>query len=406
MVLKNKNILLGVTGSISIYKALELIRLYIKAGANVKVIMTSSAKKFITPLSFETISRNTILDDLNEDWSTNTNNNHIAIGKWADIFVIAPCTANTINKLAYGVADTILTQSMLAYPGIKLLAPAANTNMLHCVITQDNLQLLEKANYKFVQTSSKELACQDVGDGALADIETIFHQTIRELYKDSYWEDREVVLNGGASIEKIDDVRYISNFSSGKMANSLALSLYYKGANVHYVKFANVNFNHSHFIKTYQVTNTKESLQVSLDIVDNITTNKKPYFFGVAAISDYIVKDSAKGKLKKSQLGENWSLDLVQNIDILSSLQDKEIYKIGFKAEYDEKKGKNNAMDALKNKNLDAICLNFLTKNNFGSETNEIEVIQKEDSVKLEKASKLDIANSILQILQKKHNGN
>ena len=151
--LENKNILVGVSGSIAIYKSLELIRLYIKAGANVRVIMTEAAKKFISPLTFETLSQNKVLDESSEDWSTDTPNNHIAIGKWSDIFVIAPATANTINKLSNGIADNILTQTALAYPRIKLIAPAANTNMIQNPLTKASLKMLKLCNFKLIDTT-------------------------------------------------------------------------------------------------------------------------------------------------------------------------------------------------------------------------------------------------------------
>jgi len=187
--LENKNILVAVTGSIAIYKTLELIRLYIKAGANVKVIMTASAKKFITPLTFETLSQNTVLDDTNEDWSND--HNHIKITQWADLFVIAPATANTIAKLANAIADNILLQVALAYPGIKLLCPAANTNMMNNPLTKASLKMLKLCNFKMIDTTTKELACKDIGDGAMADVENIFHTSCSELLKDRYWKDRK-----------------------------------------------------------------------------------------------------------------------------------------------------------------------------------------------------------------------
>lgn len=405
MVLKNKNILLGVTGSISVYKAIELTRLYVKAGANVKIIMTDSAKKFVTPLTFETISRNYILDNDNEDWSTHTKDNHINIGKWADIFVIAPATANTINKLAFGIADNILTQTALAYNGIKLIAPAANTNMLKASTTQESLSLLKKANYKFVETISKELACQDVGDGALADIDMIYHRTIRELYKDDYWINRQVVINGGASIEKIDDVRFISNFSSGKMASALALALYYKGADINFIRFSNFEFKYHSFINNIKVEDTKESFGITHKLlIESKSALKKPYFFGVAAISDYIVDKPFKGKLKKTSLGEKWNIELTQNIDILDSIKDYPIYKIGFKAESDVKNAEQNAKNALVDKKLDAICLNNIVQNNFGSQTTAITLITNNNIISLERDDKLNISLNLLNQFKELYN--
>ena len=161
MLLKNKKILVAVTGSIAIYKTLDLIRLYIKAGAIVRVIMSDAAKKFINPITFEAISQNKVLDETTENWDKAQDYNHIDIGKWSDIFVIAPASANTINSLANGLANNFLLQTALAYPRMKLIAPAANTNMLKNPITQSSLKMLKLCNYEIVSSVTKELVCKD-----------------------------------------------------------------------------------------------------------------------------------------------------------------------------------------------------------------------------------------------------
>jgi len=416
MILNNKNILVGVTGSIAIYKTLELVRLYVKAGANVRVIMTESSKKFISPLAFETISQAEILDDTNEKWTKDSILNHIAIGKWADIFVVAPVTANTINKLSNGIADNILLQTLLAYSRIKLLCPAANTNMIENPITKASFKMLTLCNFKVVPSVSKELACRDIGNGAMAEVEDIFDATARELLKNSYWEDRKVVLNGGATIEKIDDVRFISNFSSGKMATALATALYYRGADVCLVGSSDFKVpSDIHIIKT---TSTKEMQGYLIDCIrvakkgklssatlmdsSNITLiQKKPYFFGVAAVSDYVPMYPQNGKLKKDDLGDSWSLALKKNIDILESLPKDEIYSIGFKAEMDHSNAKSNGLKMLVNKKLDGVCLNILDENNtFGSDLNTIEFLYGENSF-IVSGTKLDISFEMLENIQK-----
>ena len=413
--LENKNILVAVTGSIAVYKTLELIRLYKKAGANVKVIMTSSSKKFISPLTFETISQNTILDDTNEDWSTDTINNHIAIGKWANLFVLAPVTANTINKLSNGIADNILLQVALAYPGIKLLCPAANTNMMHNPLTKASLKMLKLCNFKMIDTTTKELACKDIGDGAMAEVENIFHTSCQELLQDKYWKDRKVVLNGGGTIEKIDDIRYLSNFSSGKMANSLATALYYKGADVCLVTTKHTENIPSeiHTIKVQSATEmldfvndaisiAKKGKLSSATLMDNSNIElirKTPFFFGVAAVSDYTPKFPQNGKIKKDDIGDNWELSLKKNTDILSSIKKDEIITIGFKAEMDKSKAKENAQNMLVSKNIDAVCLNILDdKNNFGSDKNSIELFTQ-NSTKTNSWNNLDKLTLSLNIL-------
>ena len=183
--LSNKKILLGVTGSIAVYKSLELVRLFVKAGADVKVVMSEAAKKFVTPLTFETLTSNQVLDDTNESWVND--HNHIKTTEWADLFVIASATANTIAKLANAIADNMLLQCALAYPDKKILAPSANTNMLENPITKANLKMLGIANYEIVDTQTKELACKTTGDGAMAESLEIFWQSAKALLKDEYW---------------------------------------------------------------------------------------------------------------------------------------------------------------------------------------------------------------------------
>jgi len=414
--LTNKNILVACTGSIAVYKTLELVRLYVKAGANVKVIMSQSAKKFVTPLAFETISQNNILDDTNEKWDRSSVDNHIAVGKWADIFIIAPATVNTINKIANGIADNILLETAIAYPRIKLLCPAANTNMINNPITKTSLKMLKQCNFKIIQSQVKELACRDVGDGAMADVEDIYHATLKELLRDSYWLDRKVVLTGGGTIEKIDDVRYLSNFSSGKMAANLATALYYKGADVCLITTKHLDIPKE--IHTINVQNTNEmfeyvqsNIEIAkkgkmsstplIEVSEMELIQKKPYFFSVAAVSDYIPSFSKTGKLKKNDIGEIWNLELKKNKDILDSIDKRDIYSIGFKAELDNSVAFDNAKAMLTNKKIDAVCLNIINQeNNFGSNTNEIDLITKSSILKIQKDTKLNISFSILNQLK------
>jgi len=403
--LSGKNILIGVTGSIAIYKTLDLIRLFIKANANVKVIMSESAKKFITPLTFETISQQTILDEGNESWDKGSINNHIDIGKWADLFIIAPASANTINKLSNGIADNLLTQTALAYIKTKVIAPAANTNMIQNPITVQSLQKLSALGYKIVSSQIKELACKDIGDGALAQPSEIFCLSVQELLKDDYWENREVIVSGGGTVEKIDDVRYISNFSSGKMAASLSLALFFKGAKVTLVAsrgYENLPLD----IKIVPVNSSLEmlaALEQSLKMAtDKTKIVQKPFLFMAAAVSDYLPALENEGKLKKDKIGKIWDLALVQNKDILSTLDKSNIYTIGFKAEMDKYSANQSAQNMVKTKNLDAVCLNIIDESNpFGSDNNIIELIINDvQEIKELKGDKFDISLKLLDKLK------
>ena len=399
MILKDKKILIGVTGSIAIYKTLDLIRLFIKSGAVVRVLMSESAKKFINPITFEAISQNKVLDENSENWDKNSDYNHIDIAKWADILVIAPASANTINKISCGIADNLLLQTVLACKKKIIIAPAANTNMIENPITIQSINNLKNLGFEVLQTQTKELICKDVGNGAMLEPIDIFQITCKELLKTSYWENRRVVLSGGGTVEKIDDVRYISNFSSGKMASNLATALYYLGADVSLV----ITRGYENIPKDIdlQIVDSSQTMFLALQDKLALKSLKKSFLFMVAAISDYIPKESFSGKLKKEQLGETWSLELAKNIDILATLNKSEIYAIGFKAEMDKKEAKTNAQNMLKNKNLDAVCLNILDENNsFGSQNNNIELILKDKSFDFS-GDKLDISLEILNRFEK-----
>uniref|UniRef100_UPI0040474718 bifunctional phosphopantothenoylcysteine decarboxylase/phosphopantothenate--cysteine ligase CoaBC n=1 Tax=Aliarcobacter sp. TaxID=2321116 RepID=UPI0040474718 len=416
MLLKNKKILVAVTGSIAVYKTLELIRLYVKAGAIVKVIMTDGARKFINPITFEAISQNKVLTEDSENWDKSQDYNHIDIGKWSDIFVIAPASANTINALANGLGNNLLLQTALAYPRVKLIAPAANTNMLKNPITQASLKMLKLCNYEIISSVTKELVCKDVGDGAMAEVEDIFDATCKELLKEQYWINRKVVLSGGGTLEKIDDVRYISNFSSGKMASSLARALYYKGADVclvssrghenlpkdiHIIKVDSSSEMYEYLVDSVRIA--KKGILTKPTLMDSSSPTlilKKPFLFMVAAVSDYVPSYPQDGKLKKELIGTSWNLELKQNMDILKSLDKDGIISIGFKAEMDETVALENATSMLEKKNLDGVCLNILNdENSFGRDNNNIELILKNSSTSIN-GSKLEVSLSILEKLQ------
>ncbi len=409
--LKDKKILLGVTGSIAVYKSLELVRLFVKAGAEVRVVMSESAKKFVTPLTFETLTSNRVLDDTNESWADS--HNHIKATQWADIFVIAPATANTIAKLANAIADTMLLQCALAFSGMKILAPAANTNMLENPITKANFKMLGISNYTIINTQTKELACKTVGDGAMAEPLNIFWATARELLKDVFWADRRVIVTGGGTIEKIDDVRYISNFSSGKMASAVATALYCKGADVNLIS-TRFDADLPEDVYTLDVTDSAEMLEYLTDSIriakkgklskatlirdEQIhLIQKKPYLFMAAAVSDYIPEFRQEGKLKKDVLGESWELKLKKNTDILASIDKSEVSVVGFKAEMDATNALQNATNMLHTKELDAVCLNVLKNSeSFGTDTNSMTFLTKEKQVEIPTTDKLSLAFEIL----------
>ena len=376
-------VLIGVTGSIAAYKTCELVRLFIKRGDEVRVVMSEAATKFVTPLTFEALTRNKVLIEKNEDWSNELN--HIDYAKWADIYIIAPATANTVNKAANGIADNLLLQTYLACPAPVLFAPAANTNMYLHPTTQESFKKLN-----IIEANAGLLACGDEGIGKMAEPEEIFLKALREVYKDEFWQNKKVTVTAGGSIEKIDDVRFISNFSSGKMGEALAKAFYIKGADVT-------------LISSKEHKLTKEIKQINVKSAEeylNAILNENPDFLIMAAaIADFKPK-YIPGKLKKEQIGEKMVLELEKNTDILEALKEKKFKKIGFKAERDENNALRYAKNALKKKNLDAICLNLLTKNDFGSDENEVIFITKDKEILIPQDSKENIAYRIVDLVK------
>jgi len=417
--LSGRNVLLGVTGSISAYKACEVARAFIKSGASVRVIMTPSSQRFISALTFEALTRERVLREESESWVSDLN--HIDIGKWADVFVIAPATANTINKLSKGIADNILLQSALAFNKPLLVAPSANTNMIDNHYTTGSLKMLAVNSVKIISSQSKLLACGDEGDGALAEPIEIFYQTAQKMLIDDFWKDRRVIVTGGGTREKIDDVRYISNFSSGKMANALATALYLRGADVCLIS-TKEHLNIPKEIYTIDVEDTDEMLEY---IIDSIRVAKKgkishatmsssepihliqkrPYLFMNAAVADFTPKFPQIGKIKKSDIGDNWTLELKQNLDILSTIDKRGLTTIAFKAEMDNKNGFSNAKSILKRKSIDAVCYNLLRDSeSFGTDNNNITFITDNNSIDLGYSDKLSLSFKILDESKKIEN--
>ena len=417
--LNNKSVLLGVTGSISAYKACDLARLLIKAGASVHVVMTPSAERFVSALTFEALTRHAVLTESSESWASELN--HIEIGKKCDVFVIAPATANTLNKLSKGIADNILTQTALAFNKNLLVAPSANTNMIEHHYTIGSLKMLGVNEVRIINPQTKVLACGDEGNGALAKPSAIFHQVAKALLEEEFWIDRKIVVTGGGTREKIDEVRYLSNFSSGKMANALATALYLKGADVCLI----TTMSHAHIPKeiyTIDVESAEEMKDYTVDAVrvskkgkmSKATMNssepihliqKKPYLFMAAAVADYTPKFPQVGKMKKSDIGEEWSIELKQTADVLAEVNKLGLNTIAFKAEMDEENGFSHAKSLIENKNVDAVCYNFLKDSqSFGTTEHSLTFITTNSSNDLGTDSKLNLSFKILDESKKLEN--
>lgn len=417
--LKNRRIGLAVTASVSIYKALELVRLFTKAGADVRVVMSEEAKKFISPIMFESLSGHVVLHSQTESWAGEVDggvSNHIGLAKWAEVFVVAPASANTIAKLANAVCDNLMLQTLLASTAPKVLAPAANTNMIEHPITKANIKMLTLCGYEVVDSVSKLLACGDEGKGGLADIEDIFLATARALMREEFWEYRNAVVTGGGTMERIDDVRFVGNFSSGKMADALAVALYVRGADVKLISsksaissaLIKVTGFESGVELTKRLDSALEIAKMPKSTKPSLLTpepvrpvSKEPYLFMAAAVGDFAPSQKSSGKIKKDDK-KSLALELEKTADIVGNLQKEGLKTVAFKAEMDGDNAMSNAKKALVDKGVNAVCLNVLGGEiNFGSDENEVVFVHKGGETKIQRADKLTVAFEILESAKK-----
>ncbi|MGF7478014.1 bifunctional phosphopantothenoylcysteine decarboxylase/phosphopantothenate--cysteine ligase CoaBC [Campylobacter concisus] len=385
--LKNKKILLAVCGSIAFYKAFEILSLLKKQGADVYVALSDGALEFCSVSGFEALSEHKILSSQTQNWQDGIN--HIAYSKM-DLVLIAPASVNTINKLTAGICDNVFMQTLIAASHVPLVvAPAANNNMIEHFATQNSLEILRKNGALVVEPVLKTLACGDVGKGALASPEVIVEAAIKRLSKPLF-AGKKVVITGGATTEKIDDVRAITNFSSGKMARALARAFYYAGAEVKLLaSFETVN---EPFL-SLKFSSSSELLELCKSECEEANL-----LVMCAAVSDF-VPTKIDGKIKKENVGESLNLDLKRNVDILQSLKELKCKKIGFKLEISNESALKNARSMLEKKALDAVCLNILgEQNGFASEQNEVNFITKDGEILLPLASKDEIAGRIVEL--------
>jgi len=385
--LKNKKILLAVCGSIAFYKAYEILSLLKKQGADVYVALSEGVLEFCSVSGFEALSEHKILSSQTQNWQDGVN--HIAYSKM-DLVLIAPASVNTINKLTAGICDNVFMQTLIAASHVPLVvAPAANNNMIEHFATQNSLEILKKNGALVVEPVLKTLACGDVGKGGLASPEVIVEAAIKRLSK-LLFAGKKVVITGGATTEKIDDVRAITNFSSGKMARALARAFYYAGAEVKLLasfETANEPF------ESFKFSSSNELLELCKSECESANL-----LVMCAAVSDF-VSTKIDGKIKKEDVGESLNLSLKRNIDILQSLKEFKCKKIGFKLEISNESALKSARSMLEKKALDAVCLNILgEKNGFASEQNEVNFITKNSEILLPLASKDEIAGRIVEL--------
>ncbi|MDO5779592.1 MAG: bifunctional phosphopantothenoylcysteine decarboxylase/phosphopantothenate--cysteine ligase CoaBC [Clostridium sp.] len=394
----SKCVVIGVTGGIAVYKALDVISALRKKDIEVHVIMTESASKFVNSLTFQSISQNMVVTDMFAEpkaWEIQ----HISLAQKADLMLIAPATANIIGKVANGIADDMLSTTIMAASKAKVIfAPAMNTNMYQNRIVQGNIEKLKSYGYEFIEPSSGRLACGDIGIGKLADVNTIVERVLIELSdKEQDLKGKKVLVSAGPTIAPIDPVRYLTNRSTGKMGYAIAEEARDRGAEVILVS-GPTNLNPP---KNVRIINIKTNEEMKNEIFNNFEW--ADIVIKSAAVADYKPKEYSKEKIKKGEGDLN--ICLTRDNDILKSLGDIKTHQIlvGFAAESNDVL--KNAEKKLKNKNLDFIVANDITSSDtgFGSEDNKVVIISKNnEKLELEKMSKKEVASNIFDMILEK----
>lgn len=398
--LHGKKILLGITGSIAAYKSAVLARLLVKAGAEVKVIVTDAAKDFITPLTLSTLSRNPVLSAFVKD-SSGQWNNHVELGLWADAFLIAPTSANTLSKMANGLCDNLLLAVYLSARCPVIVAPAMDLDMLRHPSTHSNLEKLKTFGNLIVDPVHGELASGLTGKGRMAEPEELLEFMISFFQQDQPLKGKTALVTAGPTFESIDPVRFIGNYSSGKMGYAIAEALAAKGAQVNLVSGpTDANTIHPG-ISVTSVTSAEEMYQASVDVFP-----KTDIAVLAAAVADYKPKSVAIQKMKKS--GDALTLELVKTHDIAASLgklkSDRQVI-VGFALETEHEQ--TNALKKLETKNFDFIVLNSLNDEGagFGHDTNKISIIDRSHQVReFPLKSKTEVARDIVAVIIEKIN--
>ena len=389
--LKDKTVVIGVSGGIAVYKTLDVVSRLRKLGVNVNVIMTKSATEFVTPLSFQSLSQNYVVCDMFEDPKT-WDVEHISLAKRADVFLIAPATANVIGKIANGIADDMLTTTVMATKAKVLIAPAMNTNMYENPILQRNINTLKELGYNFVEPESGRLACGDTCKGKLASPETIVDEVVKLLSKDQDLKGKSIIVTAGPTIESIDPMRYITNRSTGKMGYSIAKEAIERGADVTLITGPTNLTPPQNLKKLVKIESAKDMYEAVLENLDENDVVIKS-----AAVADYKPKNYSNKKIKKSD--DDLVIELDRNKDIAQEIGKIKNNKIlvGFAAETNDLI--ENASLKIKKKNLDFIVANDLTKEGagFGVDTNIVKIIDKEGNItEYPKMKKEEVANIIL----------
>ena len=393
--LANKHILLCVTGGIAAYKAAEIIRLFKSSGSNVRVLMTKAAQEFITPLTMQALSGNQVHVDL-LDTEAEAAMGHIELAKWSDAILIAPCSANSISRLAAGKGDDLMTAVCLAAECKIYFAPAMNQAMWADSRTQKNYQILKKNNFISIGPNSGEQACGDEGYGRMSEPQEIVSE-VATNFSEGLLAGKKILITAGPTREKIDPVRYISNRSSGKMGFSIAEAARDEGGLVSLIS-GPVSLKTPDEIKRINVESADEMFNEVNKVVNNFD-----FFISTAAVADFKPEKIENQKIKKEKKSNNLSMELIENKDILKSisLKKEDLKVIGFAAETQDVV--KNAKKKLNEKNLDLIVANDVSDSSIGfdSDENEVYLITKKIEKKIEKISKKKLSRTIIEFIAK-----
>ena len=398
--MKGKNVVIGVTGGIAAYKTPNLVSMLVKAGYTVDVIMTENAGNFITPNTFEALTgRRCITDTFDRSHSFEIE--HISLADKADCFMIAPCTANVIGKIACGIADDMLTTTIMACKCKKIIVPAMNTNMYENPIVQENMDKLARFGYEIVEADEGRLACGAVGKGKMPSPEILFEYIEKECKYEKDMKGLKVLVTAGATQEQIDPVRYITNHSTGKMGYAVAYDAMQRGAEVTLVS-GKTNLQKPPFVKTVDVLSADDMFLAVKDNFDNADIVVKS-----AAVADFTPVSTAKEKIKKSDNGIS-EIKLKRTEDIIGYLGEhkrKGQFICGFSMETENML--ENSRKKLTKKNMDMIVANNLKTQGagFGTDTNVVTIITEDEEKSLPIMSKKEVAHSILSEILGKYRG-
>lgn len=384
-----KRVVVGVTGGVAVYKALDVISKLKKKDVDIKVIMTKSATEFVTPLSFQSLSQNMVITDMfNEPkaWEIQ----HISLAQWADLMLIVPATANIIGKVANGIADDMLSTTIMATKAQVVFCPAMNTNMYENPVVQRNINILKELGHDFIEPASGRLACGDIGKGKLQDTEIIAESILKMLSVEKDLENKKVLVTAGPTIVPIDPVRYLTNRSSGKMGYAIAEEAKDRGADVTLIT-GPTNLTPPQGVKVVRVNTNEEMFNAVISEFDNSDIVIKS-----AAVADYKAKNYSLEKIKKGD--GDLSILFERDNDILNALGERKKHQVlvGFAAE--SSKVIENAQGKLKRKKLDFIVANDITSKDtgFASDENKVTIISSTgETTTLDKMSKREVAKNI-----------